>query len=376
MTTTTHPGATLRAGSTGGRRALYSPAIDFFLLGGASLVLLPLAALIPDELAPRVLFWTTMLSFLINYPHFAHSYQIFYRDYPNKLRGRGYPAHLQWRYLTAGLVIPLAMGLLMWAGYRSGEPTMLGYWPSIMGFVVGWHYVKQGYGMLMVDSALNRAYFNDAEKKLLRINAYACWLFFFVVGSQRIAGREYFGIPYHFVPLPDALPYLLGAAVVVTSALTLRAVVAAARRHASRPVPWSGHVAYFFSLYIWIAAIWSKPVLYVIPALHSLQYLAVVWRYEFNRRSAQAAPPAPDASAPARTLRLLAPFVLLGIVLGGLGFFYMPMVLDIGLSYDREAFGAKLFAFLFFIFINVHHYFLDNVMWRKDNPDVGRHLFS
>jgi hypothetical protein len=33
-------------------------------------------------------------------------------------------------------------------------------------------------------------------------------------------------------------------------------------------------------------------------------------------------------------------------------------------------------VFLFYIFINVHHYFLDNVMWRRGNPDVQKHLFA
>jgi len=28
------------------------------------------------------------------------------------------------------------------------------------------------------------------------------------------------------------------------------------------------------------------------------------------------------------------------------------------------------------VFINIHHYLLDNVMWRKGNPDVGHHLFA
>jgi hypothetical protein len=31
---------------------------------------------------------------------------------------------------------------------------------------------------------------------------------------------------------------------------------------------------------------------------------------------------------------------------------------------------------MFWIFINVHHYFLDNVMWRRENPDTGKYLFG
>ena len=35
-------------------------------------------------------------------------------------------------------------------------------------------------------------------------------------------------------------------------------------------------------------------------------------------------------------------------------------------------FGPTLFAFLFYIFINVHHYLLDNVMWGRGNPDIQK----
>jgi hypothetical protein len=31
---------------------------------------------------------------------------------------------------------------------------------------------------------------------------------------------------------------------------------------------------------------------------------------------------------------------------------------------------------MFYIFINIHHYFLDNVMWRRGNPDVQQHIFA
>jgi hypothetical protein len=37
--------------------------------------------------------------------------------------------------------------------------------------------------------------------------------------------------------------------------------------------------------------------------------------------------------------------------------------------------GSTLFLFTFWIFINIHHYFLDNVMWRRGNPEVSKYLF-
>jgi hypothetical protein len=44
--------------------------------------------------------------------------------------------------------------------------------------------------------------------------------------------------------------------------------------------------------------------------------------------------------------------------------------------YDEAALGATVFLFASWVFINVHHYFLDSVMWRSANPDVKRFLFS
>ena len=37
---------------------------------------------------------------------------------------------------------------------------------------------------------------------------------------------------------------------------------------------------------------------------------------------------------------------------------------------------GKSAPILILLFINVHHYFLDSVMWRRENPDTRRFLFS
>ena len=69
-------------------------------------------------------------------------------------------------------------------------------------------------------------------------------------------------------------------------------------------------------------------------------------------------------------------FIVVGTAIGVLAFWIAPILLSATVPYDKELFGVTLFLFIFFIFINVHHYFLDNVMWRKENPDIKRHLFT
>jgi hypothetical protein len=106
-----------------------------------------------------------------------------------------------------------------------------------------------------------------------------------------------------------------------------------------------------------------------IPALHSLQYLVVVWRFEINRTAIQ------TKSLMSRTWRL-ASFGTLGILLGYMGFWLLPRFLNGEINYDQQTFGPTVFLFVFWVFINVHHYVIDNVIWRGENPETGAVLFG
>ncbi len=61
--------------------------------------------------------------------------------------------------------------------------------------------------------------------------------------------------------------------------------------------------------------------------------------------------------------------------MGYIGFHGAPMLPSSVISYDQEIFGSMMIFFIFWTFLNVHHYFLDNVIWRRGNPDIQKHLF-
>ena len=308
--------AAVAAGKTAGR-SIYSPALDFLLLGGGSLIILPLVALIPAAYGPQVLAFSFWLSFIINYPHFAHSYQIFYRDFPNKLRGRGYAAHLRYRYALAGIVAPIAIVAIFAGSYLSGDRRVMGASASAMAFFVGWHYVKQGYGMLIVDSVFHRGFFNDREKKLFRFNAYCGWIFFFLLAGYQIGNKDFLGLKYYFVEVPVPLLFVSGLMMAISTALAAAGGFRAARRTGSGKIPLNGYVAYVSSIYIWLCTLFTPAVYYLIPAFHSLQYLAVVWKYEFNRENHKLSQTETRPSADTLWIRY-AIFIGLGVVLGGI----------------------------------------------------------
>jgi hypothetical protein len=145
-----------------------------------------------------------------------------------------------------------------------------------------------------------------------------------------------------------------------------------------RRLPVNGVVAYLVTLYAWLLLNVDPLFLLVIPACHSLQYLLVVWRYQLNADRARAR----DAQASggrrltANVAARFASFLLTGLVVGYVGFWGLPRLLGSTLPVDESLFGPTLFVFVCWIFINTHHYFLDNVMWRRGNPDTGRYLFS
>jgi hypothetical protein len=57
-------------------------------------------------------------------------------------------------------------------------------------------------------------------------------------------------------------------------------------------------------------------------------------------------------------------------MLGVMGFWAVPFVLDRIVPYNQEVFGNGMFLVMFILFINIHHYFIDFAIWRKDNPEM------
>ena len=372
-----------RSKSNEAGRSLFSPVVDFFLLGGGSIIIFAiLAATVPVETGHGTLITLSLLlAHVINHPHFAHSYQIFYRDFGAKIRGRGYPNELRVRYVAAGIVVPIILALLTCVGIASGHGRVLGLAANVMYFFVGWHYVKQGYGMLMLDAALKKRFFEADEKSLLLVNAYVTWICHWALANVVLNRGDFWGLRAYTIDIP--MPLLLGA--IGAAALTTIATAVTLVRKAAvkkKPVPVNGLTAYVVSIYIWTFAAFYPIVGALTSVFHSLQYLAVVWRYRLNSESSR-----PDASETPLTGRLGAVlpkkmglrfmgFIALGTVLGYVGFWAIPKFLNAVVPYDRAEFGPTLFLFVFWIFINVHHYFLDNVMWRRGNPDVQKHLFA
>jgi len=369
-------------GAARDKRYLFGPVIDFFCLGGVSVLVLPLLLLVPAaQYELQFSSFMLLLANFINHPHFAHSYQLFYRGFRSKAFTRELGAGMQARYLFSGVGVPLLLVCFFAFCILRGDVKLLGQGGNIMALFVGWHYVKQGYGMLMLDAALKRNFFKETDKKILLVNSYAVWIAAWLSANAYVASRQLAGLQFYTFDFPQPIVVAAQLAALATSTAAVWAIL----RHwrASRSLLLNGIMAYVVSLYAWLLFVRINPLwIIVVPALHSLQYLIVVWRFELNvGKSETARDGAAGQSALGRLLggELAAHLVLFavgGLSLGFVGFWGLPMLLNMYMPYDQALFGGALFVFVSWIFINVHHYFIDNVMWRRENPDTRRFLFS
>jgi len=355
--------------------SLISPVWDFFGLGGITLILVPILLALPDSATPAVFALSMLVAHFINHPHFAHSYQIFYRGLRDKLGSEDIPVAFRLRYAFAGFVVPVALAAFLLGSYFAGDVKNLGLAANLMGLLVGWHYVKQGYGMIIVQSVLKRQFLNDTEKKVLMYNAFTTWFFSWSLLNYTASGSDVWGIQAYVFSFDVMWVYLTGAASVITTVAMLYML---ARKFAASggKLPWAGVVAYLVTLYIWMYASYEPKVLYLVPAMHSLQYLTVVWRFQLNYENGQSDDSRFRAFFGDSPAKRFVRFLVVGGLLGYMGFWALPELLNSSMSVDTEVFGTAVFLFVCWIFINVHHYFLDNVMWRRENPETGKYLFA
>jgi hypothetical protein len=353
------------------RTYLFNPWLDFFLLGGGSLILLPLAfSDVFRGKEPLLLATSYMIADVINHPHFAASYVIFYRQFLAQVQNKALSLMLRWRYLWAGVLMPVTLISYFAYSVLTKQEVLLGLAFNAMAFLVGWHYTKQGYGIMIVDSVMKRRFLTKREKNVLLINGFTFWLLTWCLGNQYVYQSQYWGVEYFTFALPKLLFTALLVAACVTGIAAFIVLLLRVRKGGIKALAWTGVSAYVISTYMWLGVLFSPVLIYFIPAFHSLQYLTVVYRYELNRTKKR-------TEQVARRYFKIGFFFALTTLIGYLGFWFLPRYLNTTITPDTAlVFGSAVFLFMFWIFINIHHYFIDNVIWKSENKDVKENLFS
>lgn len=362
---------------TTAKTSLISPLIDFAMVGGLSFFFI-LPVILMDITAPVAITAIVALAYIINDPHFIHSYQLMYDNFLAKLRNRDTSLSIRLRFIFAGVIVPILF--VAWFAFCMATQNieLLAYSGNLMILAVGWHYAKQGYGILIVLSLLKKIYYTPWQKRALLINAYVVWMTTWLLLNSRLGTITIADVTIKGITVP---PYVLSLALSVTIFTTLAAIGALAQSfHTTKRLAVNGVIGYF-SAYLWMFLRSTNIVLYaLIPVFHSLQYLPFVWTYKLNQSrhtaGTQNFPKSIKEVILAPTFSIFRRFIITGLVISVSVFHLIPWVLDKTIPYNQEVFGTQVFLFMIVILINVHHYLIDNVIWRGENKDVRMYLFN
>ncbi len=356
------------------RRARF---VELLLAGGSTFFLFPLAWLLRrsfglDASEYAFGFMTFYGAYVINDPHFAVTYLLFYKDVRGRALDPAVDRAQRIRYVVAGFVVPAA--LVAWAivAITSHSAQALGWMIQLMFLLVGWHYVKQGFGAFTVLSARRGERVTPRERAVLLAHCYAGWAFAWA-NPATVAGMfEEKGIVYWTPAHPRALELMTGAALAL-STIALVAVLVAKWIRERRMLPIGPLSVMLVTVWSWSIYSSVDPLMrYVIPALHSIQYLFFVALMKRNEARANEGPPSFGRPVAVR----LGALAITAVGLGWILFRGAPTFLD-GMLVPHarhgsapDALGETPYFAALFVLVNIHHYFMDSVIWRRENPET------
>ena len=362
------------------RRAWLSAFGEFLAVGGVTLFLLPLSwwarrAFGADPAEDAIDFVAYHASVVINNPHFAVTYLLFYKDVRDRALGDTYSLAQRTRYIVAGFLVPCVLAAWAVGALATRSAQGLGWLAEAMFAAVGWHYVKQGFGILAVLSGRRGVRFEGFERWVFLTHAFAGWAFAWANPSSPSREVMEKGVIYRSLPHPAWLEIAAGA-VFAASTIALVFVLIRRRIRDGRWIPLGPLTGYLVSIWLWsILSSVDRLLMYVIPALHSVQYLYVVWLLKRNEARAEEGPPLFGKPVSVRLLRVAATSIGLGWLLfrGVPGFLDDARRLSLTGGVKTTDLGATPYFAAIFLFVNIHHYFMDHVIWRRENPEM-RHL--
>lgn len=393
-TTASASATTINPAPSSERNYLFvSRGMDFLLLGGISLLLwIPFyflsgqSALIGSMgLALPALAVT--LGYWVNYPHFMASYKLAYTQGSAFIRTNWF----QLVFVPIAMVLLLAIAYVYWGrtigdsggvlginnfldaiglktrvgNYPNLGMELLGYFVLFMYFTVGWHYSKQTFGCMMVYAKFDQYPLSSIERNLIRYSLLSTWWLTWLYSNCSPGTFPFYGLTIHRLNLPYVwfqISYVVVA--LMFSALLIMFVL---KYRALKKRPSWNFLVPMLALLTWHVPLFGQPQLFVVIALfHSLQYFPFVARVEATRYRKE------ERSYPVG--RLIGFFMLM-VAFGYMAFEHVPNTLDLQTNATTQ-FGLGFFIIAIVAYINIHHYFIDNVLWRFKNKEVRELLFD
>ncbi|MFV3368579.1 hypothetical protein ACNFH5_10430 [Pseudomonas sp. NY15435] len=334
-------------------KSLFSPKIDFLMIGGLSILCYPFFIVLRGGIdAASIAWWALILAFFVNGPHFLVSYQIFYVSKFATLF-REFPAFF------VGVVVPFVLIALISLGFSFVSKAVFVYLLYAMVFLVGWHYVKQAYGCFIVYSGGQGVRFSRVELNALKYSLFPLWWASYSFFFATVGDGDFWGLKYQS-PIDFDLELLSQ----VFSAVSILLMMGILIRRFVLKMPLPGLVALtpLVAIYLWLAPVFMDAgFLYLVPLFHSLQYLLFSGAYTRGRVRQ-------SGKGWAGYLHWWG----FAFTVAAVYFYLLPVRLDDALGVSEIS--PTVFMVAFLLFVNIHHYFLDSVIWRGTNAEVRKYV--
>lgn len=323
--------------------------VDVAVMGGLSTALYGLLWLAGHTArTATVISLGATLVWVINYPHFSATSYRLYRTRDNM---RQYP-------LTAG-AIPVLLLAGAWLSLQS--PTVIA--PYFVKFFQIWspyHFSGQTFGIGMLYARRAGIELTARQRTCLRWFVYSTYLSLIATVETGVRQYQFFGVTYPALGIPQQAAdvaqlamYGLGAATFV-----LLVAVPAAR---GRAIAWMSLLP-AVTQFVWFSLGQRLPSFAeFIPAFHSAQYLLVAWSVHLKERLDEGG----AAPSPRFVSQESAQWILANVLGGFVLFWGLPHAATFVGGYD-----LNLTTAVFFAAIQIHHFFVDGVIWKLKNPRV------
>jgi hypothetical protein len=330
--------------------SIFNPVLDFFLVGGLSIIVF-----VPLLLSGRadLLFVgagaQALIATAINMPHFMASYRLVYSSRDMILRHK-------WASIYVPAILIAYIALALWDAQHS--PALVIVLVAVASGYLAWHYTGQVWGMMASFAYLGGTRFEAVERFLIRtsLRVLLAWQVTWFLYTQ-LRNAELVRPLYVLISAGTLVAFVLGGIGILL-----------VRRRTGRLPPVRALVAWL-AIFVWYAAMARDPrALFWVQIAHALQYLAFPVRVEMNRTARAASP-----------RRLALHMVGYGAILLAVSVVVAQFVPMSAMSVIGNVFGedpGRAAPILLLMFINIHHYFTDGVIWKISNPDVRRDLFA
>jgi hypothetical protein len=284
-------------------------------------------------------------------PHFMASYRLVYGSREMILKHK-------WASIYLPAILLLYVAVAIWQAQSS---QLLAYGLiTVSSVYLAWHYTGQVWGMMASFAFLANLTFDKTERTLVRtsLRILLAWHVAWFLYTQL---RD---------PAPVEWIYRAASAATIVAFLLGAAGLYRMRARTGRMPPPLALVAWI-SIFVWYAVMARDPkALFWVQIAHAIQYLAFPVRMELNHsvKETHASPARTAVHMTFYAVGLLAVSMLVGQVVP------MSLMGVIGDAFGEEP--GRAAPILLLMFINVHHYFTDGVLWKISNPDVRKQLFA